>query len=52
MFLTNSFGCRVWSCNEDGLARNTIHEDTGASLQIVKVDEAILCNEVDDAVLL
>lgn len=38
--------------SEDGLARNSVHVDARARLEVVQVDEAKLGDEVDDAVLL
>lgn len=38
--------------NEDGLAGDSIHVEADARLEVVQVDEAVLGDEVDDAVLL
>ena len=40
------------SSDEDGLARDTVHVDARARLEVVDMDEAVLGDEVDDAVLL
>ena len=50
--LTETRRLGIWRSNEDCLARYSVHEDTCAALQIVKVDEAVFGDEVDDAVLL
>ena len=42
----------VLSGDEDGLARNTVHVQADTGLEVVQVDEPVLGDEVDDAVLL
>ena len=42
----------IGSCNEDRLAGNAVHEQAGTGLQVVEVDEAILGDEIDDAISL
>ncbi|KAI3480029.1 hypothetical protein L1887_57805 [Cichorium endivia] len=38
--------------DKDGVAGDAVHVDAGAGLEVVEVDEAVLCDEVDDAVAL
>ncbi|PNY29194.1 Uncharacterized protein TCAP_00893 [Tolypocladium capitatum] len=42
----------VGAAGEDGLARDSVHEDEGAGLEVVQVNEAVLGDHEDDAVLL
>jgi len=41
----------VLSGSEDGLSRDPVHVDAGSRLEVVEVDETVLGDEVDDAVL-
>jgi len=40
----------VFSRDEDGLSGNSVHIDTRARFEIVEVDEAVFCDQVDDSV--
>ena len=42
----------VFGSNKDSLSRNSVHVDASTRLQVVKVDETVLRDEVDDAVFL
>lgn len=48
----NSSSCLVLCCDKDGIATDSVHVDAGAGLEVIQVDEAELCDEVDDAVFL
>lgn len=48
----NSSSCLVLCCNKDGITTDSVHVDAGAGLQVIQVDEAELCDEVNDAVFL
>lgn len=49
---TNDTVCRlVLGRDEDGFTRDTIHVDTCTGFQVVEMDEAKLCHEVDDSML-
>ena len=37
--------------DEDGLAGDSVHVDTCARFEVVKVDEAVFCDQVDNSVL-
>ena len=43
---------RIRRSDEYGFARDAVHEDAGAALQVIEVDKTVLCDKVDDAVLL
>ena len=45
-------GYLVLCSHKDGLATDAVHVDAGAGLEVVEVDEAELCDQEDDAVLL
>lgn len=42
--------CLVFSRNEDGFARDSIHVDAGTGFEVVQMDETIFGDEIDDAV--
>ena len=48
----DTVGCLVVGGDKDGFTGDAVHVHANAGFKVVKVDEAILCNEVDDAVLL
>jgi hypothetical protein len=37
--------------HEDGLARDTVHVDASTGFEVVEVNEAMFCREIDDTVL-
>lgn len=41
----------VFGRYEDGLARNSVHVDARARFEVVEVDEAVFCDQVDNSVL-
>jgi len=41
----------VFGRDEDGLAGNSVHVDTCAGFEVVEVDEAVFCDQVDNSVL-
>jgi hypothetical protein len=42
----------VFRSDKDGLARDAVHVDAPAALEVVEMDKAELCDHVDDSVLL
>jgi hypothetical protein len=38
--------------HKDGLARDTIHVDTGPRFEVVEMDETVFRHEIDDTMLL
>lgn len=40
----------VFASDEHGFSRDSVHVETSSSFEIVKVDETVLGDEVDDAV--
>ncbi len=50
---TNDTAGRLVLCSDkDGVARDAVHVDASAALEIVEVNEAVLCDEVDNTVTL
>lgn len=43
---------RIIGCRKDGIPTDPIHVQTFPALEIIKMDEAVLCNQVNDTVLL
>ena len=41
----------MFSRDEDSLAGNSVHIDARAGFEVIEVDEAVFCDEVDDSVL-
>lgn len=41
----------MFSRDEDGLAGNSVHVDTRARFEVVEVNEAVFCDQVDNSVL-
>lgn len=40
----------MFSSDEDGVTTDAVHVDTTAGLDIVQVDVAVLCDQVDDII--
>ena len=38
-------------CDEDGLAGNSVHVDARAGFEVIEVNEAVFCDQVDNSVL-
>jgi hypothetical protein len=41
----------MFSRDEDGFAGNSVHVDTCARFEVVEVNEAVFCDQIDDSVL-
>ena len=41
----------MFSRDEDGFAGNSVHVDTCARFEVIEVNEAVFCDQIDDSML-